>query len=57
MRLHAWGWTWTKKCSKVSAGIGATKRIKPYVPPATLQISTALYWFLFLWLGLSLEPV
>lgn len=26
-----------KICSKVSAGIGAMKRIKPYVPPATLQ--------------------
>jgi hypothetical protein len=24
-------------CSKVSAGIGAMKRIKPFVPPATLQ--------------------
>ena len=26
-----------KTCRKVSAGIGAMKRIKPYVPPATLQ--------------------
>lgn len=24
-------------CSKVSAGIGAMRRVKPYVPPATLQ--------------------
>ena len=24
-------------CSKISAGIGAMKRIKPFVPPATLQ--------------------
>ncbi len=26
-----------KICSKVSVGIGAMRRIKPYVPPATLQ--------------------
>ena len=47
IRLHAWGpdldekLSWEKHiekiCSKVSAGIGAMRRIKPYVPPATLQ--------------------
>ena len=35
--------TWEKHgkhmiCSKVSAGIGAIKRIRPFVPPATLKL-------------------
>ena len=32
-----WGEHIETICSKVSAGIGAMRRIKPYVPPATLQ--------------------
>jgi hypothetical protein len=30
-------------CCKVSAGIGAMKRIKPYAPPATLQTILLLF--------------
>ena len=34
--------TWEKHidmiCSKVSAGIGAIRRIRPFVPPATLKL-------------------
>ena len=32
-----WGEYIETICSKVSAGIGAMRRINPYVPPATLQ--------------------